>query len=145
MVCGPDFGKSRAGVPNLFSTAYHQIVPQKFAYHQIALKNFAYHFTVSFCSMKVIYTAIFIIKSYQYYLLKIKGTDVILILFLVGFMTNCKWKTFLLTTWDLSTYHQWYAYHRLGTPGLEIEKWLQSRQHVKKTSTCWDQDSWNFC
>jgi hypothetical protein len=26
---------------------------------------------------------------------------------------------FLRTTCDLSTYHQWYAYHRLGTPALD--------------------------
>ena len=29
------------------------------------------------------------------------------------------WKNISRTTWIASAYHQWYAYHRLGTPGLD--------------------------
>jgi hypothetical protein len=31
---------------------------------------------------------------------------------------------FLRTTWHKSAYHQWYAYHRLGTPDLELATFL---------------------
>ncbi len=79
---------TRSGVPNLFSAAYHQIYKTNFHVPLNEQKKFL-------CT-----TIVKPIGKEAYFLVK-----------------KCI-SNFLSTTWSLSVYHQWYPYHRLGTPAL---------------------------
>ncbi len=113
----------RAGVPNLFSAAYHQMIQKKFAYHQQVKSNSAYHLVVLSCCFRrnmCLDTVIFSL------LVSITSSNIPACLFFLFFSFQLMstfdfwWnRNFLRTTWSLSAYHQWYAYHRLGTPDLE--------------------------
>ena len=76
------------GVPNLFSAAYHRINKTNFHVPLNEQKTF-------------LRTTIVKPMDKEGYFLVTK------------YVSN-----FLRTTWNLSAYHQWYAYHRLGTPDL---------------------------